>query len=86
VTFLQEMEDPGELQKSPKLPGSSAFLVRRNVAGSSTPHHGFVYSHVFVDTPDQSNYTRVDFPLLDGPCQLPLSVSPLLHENEGAYP
>ena len=47
------------------------------------PFHGFVYSHVFIDTPDRSDYTRAEFPALEGTCLWPMSVSPLLHEMRG---
>lgn len=63
--------------------GSYALLVRRNAADSSISIHGFVDSHVFVDMPDRSDYTRADLPSLDGTCLRPLLVSPLLHEMRG---
>jgi hypothetical protein len=45
--------------------GSYALLVRRNAAGSSTPIHGLIYSRVFVDMLDRSDYTRAHAPSLN---------------------
>jgi hypothetical protein len=63
--------------------GSYALLVRWNAADLFIPIPGFVYSHVFVDRPDRSDYTRAEFPSLEGTCRRPMSVSPLLHEMRG---